>query len=141
VGGSAGDALLPSAGGGQGDCDPETNTLYIFSNTNVSALGLVPGDPKRNSDMSLVQGVARDPKAPPPAAGAGGGGGEGGGGVNVQGLPLIKPPYGRITALDLNKGELAWTIAHGETPDNVRNHPALKGVTVPRTAGRDASAS
>jgi quinoprotein glucose dehydrogenase len=51
----------------------------------------------------------------------------------VQGLPLVKPPYGRITALDLNKGELVWQIAHGETPDNIRNHPALKGLKIPRT--------
>jgi quinoprotein glucose dehydrogenase len=65
--------------------------------------------------------------------GGGGGGGEGGGGPNVQGLPLIKPPYGRITALDMNKGTLAWQIAHGETPDNIKNHPALKGLTIPRT--------
>ena len=53
--------------------------------------------------------------------------------LTVQGLPLIKPPYGRITALDLNKGELVWQIAHGETPDNIKNHPALKGLTIPRT--------
>jgi quinoprotein glucose dehydrogenase len=53
--------------------------------------------------------------------------------LNVQGLPLVKPPYGRITALDLNKGELVWQIAHGDTPDNVKNHPALKGLTIPRT--------
>jgi quinoprotein glucose dehydrogenase len=66
--------------------------------------------------------------------GRGGGGGEGGGGgPNVQGLPIIKPPYGRITALDMNKGTLVWQIAHGETPDNIKNHPALKGVTIPRT--------
>jgi quinoprotein glucose dehydrogenase len=45
----------------------------------------------------------------------------------------VKPPYGRITALDLNKGEMVWQIAHGETPDNIRNHPALKGVSIPRT--------
>jgi len=65
---------------------------------------------------------------------AGGGGGEGGGGgPNVQGLPIIKPPYGRITALDMNKGTLVWQIPHGETPDNIRNHPALKGLTIPRT--------
>ena len=53
--------------------------------------------------------------------------------LTVQGLPLIKPPYGRITAIDLNKGEIVWQVAHGETPDNVRNHPALKGLNIPRT--------
>ena len=46
---------------------------------------------------------------------------------------MIKPPYGSISAIDLNKGEILWQIAHGETPDNVRNHPALKGLTIPRT--------
>jgi quinoprotein glucose dehydrogenase len=51
----------------------------------------------------------------------------------VDGLPLLKPPYGRITAIDLTKGDLKWQIAHGETPDNVRNHPALKGLKIPRT--------
>jgi quinoprotein glucose dehydrogenase len=72
--------------------------------------------------------------APVQAAGGGrGGGGEGGGGLTVQGLPLVKPPYGRITALDMNKGTLVWQIAHGETPDNIKNHAALKGVTIPRT--------
>ena len=53
--------------------------------------------------------------------------------MSVQGLPLNKPPYGRITAIDMNKGELAWTIAHGDTPDNIKNHPALKGLNIPRT--------
>ncbi len=57
----------------------------------------------------------------------------GGGTPNVQGLPLFKPPYGSIVAINLDKGEIAWSVAHGETPDNVRNHPALKGVTIPRT--------
>ena len=71
--------------------------------------------------------------APIPAGGGGGRGGEGGGNIAVQGLPLIKPPYGRITALDMNKGTLAWQIAHGDTPDNVKNHAALKGLTIPRT--------
>ena len=54
-------------------------------------------------------------------------------GLTVQGLPLVKPPYGRISAIDLNRGEILWQVAHGETPDNVRNHPALKGLTIPRT--------
>src|SRR5262249_34405070 len=66
------------------------------------------------------------------AAGAAGGG-EGGGGLTVGGLPLLKPPYARISAIDLNKGEILWFIAHGETADNVRNNPALKGLTIPRT--------
>jgi quinoprotein glucose dehydrogenase len=80
------------------------------------------------------RGGLTDAGAPVPAAGGGrGGGGEGGGGLSIQGLPITKPPYGRITALDMNKGTLAWQIAHGETPDNIKNHPALKGLTIPRT--------
>ena len=51
----------------------------------------------------------------------------------MRGLPLVKPPYGRITALDLNKGDLVWQVAHGDTADNIKNHPALKGLTIPRT--------
>ena len=60
-------------------------------------------------------------------------GGEGGATLTVSGLPLLKPPYGRITAYDMDKGEIAWQVAHGETPDVVRNNPALKGLTIPRT--------
>jgi len=64
---------------------------------------------------------------------AGGGGGEGGGaGLTVSGLPIIKPPYGRITALDLNQGTMVWQIAHGDTADNIKNNPALKGINLPR---------
>ena len=51
----------------------------------------------------------------------------------MQGLPLIKPPWGRITAIDLDRGEIVWQIPHGETADNVRNHPALQGLNIPRT--------
>jgi quinoprotein glucose dehydrogenase len=46
---------------------------------------------------------------------------------------LLKPPYGRITAIDLDKATFVWQIAHGETPDAVRNNPALRGMTIPRT--------
>ena len=54
----------------------------------------------------------------------------------IQGMPIFKPPYGRITAYDMNKGEILWQIAHGETPDVVRNNPALKGVKIPRTGSQ-----
>lgn len=53
--------------------------------------------------------------------------------MSVRGLPLLKPPYGRITAINLDKGEITWQVAHGETPDNVKNNPALKGLNIPRT--------
>jgi quinoprotein glucose dehydrogenase len=52
---------------------------------------------------------------------------------SVQGLRLMKPPYGRITAYDMNKGTIAWQIPNGDTPDYVKNHAALKGVTIPKT--------
>ncbi|PYR02503.1 MAG: hypothetical protein DMF97_04585 [Acidobacteria bacterium] len=51
----------------------------------------------------------------------------------VQGLPMIKPPYGLLAAIDLDRGELKWQTPHGDTPDAVRNHPALRGLNIPRT--------
>jgi quinoprotein glucose dehydrogenase len=46
---------------------------------------------------------------------------------------LLKPPYGSITAIDMSRGEILWKVAHGETPDDIRNHPLLKGLNIPRT--------
>jgi quinoprotein glucose dehydrogenase len=72
----------------------------------------------------------------PPAAGRGGGRGGGGGeggGLNVQGLSILKPPYGVLAAMDLDKGAIKWRVPHGETPDAVRNSPLLKSMTIPRT--------
>ena len=137
--------VSPGAQGGTnwpgGAYDPETHIAYVFSQTAIATLGLIPpGDPKV-SDMDYVAGTAgsapqpvRPMGAPPIAGGGRGRGGEGGfRTLTVRGLPLLKPPYGRITAIDLNKGEFVWQIAHGETPDNVRNNPALKGLNIPRT--------
>jgi quinoprotein glucose dehydrogenase len=90
--------------------------------------GLVPGDPSR-TEFAWVSGSAEP---------AGTGGRGGGGGLRVQGLPLVKPPWGSIVAIDMNQGEILWKIANAETPDNVRNHPALKGLNIPRT-GRSAN--
>jgi quinoprotein glucose dehydrogenase len=50
-----------------------------------------------------------------------------------QGLPIHKPPYGRITAIDMNTGEHLWWIPNGDTPERIRNHPALQGVDLPNT--------
>jgi quinoprotein glucose dehydrogenase len=151
--------VLAAASGGTnwpgGSFDPETNILYVNSQKALSQLGLVPPrDPTKN-DLAYVMGNALTgarttagagsvagggqavlPGAPaassgaPPAAEGGGGGAPG---LNVRGLPIMKPPYGQISAIDLGKGEIIWQIAHGETPDTVRNHPDLKGLNIPRT--------
>jgi len=102
----------------------------------------VPGDPKLSGDFGWIQGNAATGARTSAGAGADAGADRApatpaaenaGGGLTVQGLPLVKPPYGRISAIDLNKGDILWQIAHGETPDNIRNHPALKGLNIPRT--------
>ena len=58
--------------------------------------------------------------------------------LNVQGLSIVKPPYGVLAAIDLNKGDLLWQVPHGDTPDVVRNHPLLKGLTIPKTGQNGA---
>ena len=58
--------------------------------------------------------------------------------LTVQGLPLLKPPYGTISAIDMDRGEILWQIPHGRTPDRIRNHPALAGLDLPPT-GQPAS--
>jgi glucose dehydrogenase len=55
--------------------------------------------------------------------------------LSVKGLPILKPPYSRITALDLNKGEFAWVVPLGTTPERVSQNPALQGVQLPNTGG------
>jgi quinoprotein glucose dehydrogenase len=137
-----------------GSYDPETHVAYVYSTGAIGSMGLVP-PPPGFSDMRYISGNALSGArltggsgssagggrsvagggggATAPAAAAEGAGGDVGGGLTVRGLPLGKPPYGRITAIDLDKGEIKWQIAHGETPDNVKNHPALKGLDIPRT--------
>ena len=131
-----------------GSYDPETHVAYIYSQSGASPLGLVP-PPDNMSDMNYIQGDARSGARRTGGSGSAAGGGrtgdasgadsaapaaEGaGGGLSVRGLSLLKPPYARISAIDLNKGEIRWQIAHGETADNVKNNPALKGLTIPRT--------
>jgi quinoprotein glucose dehydrogenase len=51
----------------------------------------------------------------------------------LNGLPIVKPPYGVVAAIDLNQGVLKFQVPHGDTPDAVRNNPLLKGVQIPKT--------
>ena len=74
----------------------------------------------------------------PGGASTGAPGGAGGaaqtfGGLTVDGLSILKPPYGTIAAVNLDRGDITWRVPHGDTPDNVRNHPALKGLNIPKT--------
>jgi quinoprotein glucose dehydrogenase len=144
AGGPLATLSLASAGGGTnwagGSFDPESRIAYVFSQRSISSLGLVPPDPGQ-SDMNYVQGTATE--GPRRSGGAGADAGADSpvaaaqaapaAGLLIQGLPLVKPPYGSISAIDLDRGEILWQIPHGDTPDNIRNHPALKGVNVPRT--------
>ena len=146
--GPLGTLTLGTASGGTnwpgGSYDPETHIAYIYAcNACVEPIGLVPS-PKEVSDMRYIAGVAgqevtvlrgpgenagADSPMPPKKRSSGGGFVR----LNVDDLPLIKPPYGTITAINLDEGKIVWKIAHGETPDVVRNHPALKGLNIPRT--------
>jgi glucose dehydrogenase len=154
AGGPLATLTLGTASGGTnwpgGSYDPETHTAYLYAcNACLTPIGLVR-PPKELSDMDFVAGTAgqevRMRTGPGENAGAdsvvaraaapagrGGGGGGGYGGLSVQGLPLIKPPYATISAINLDRGDIVWQIAHGETPDAIRNHPTLKGLTIPRT--------
>jgi quinoprotein glucose dehydrogenase len=117
-----------------GSYDPESHVLYVYSQSQVAALGLVPPPAGAAPDVRFHQGTVLSGARR--AGGSGSATGAAGGAVTsleVQGLPIIKPPYGRISAIDLDRGDILWQIAHGETPERVKNHPLLKGLNVPRT--------
>jgi quinoprotein glucose dehydrogenase len=113
-----GTIVAPGLGGGAnwpgGAADPETGFVYVGSTTTPGVIGLTP-----NTDQK-ASGVDTDYTF-------------GGGLPTIQGLRLMKPPYGRITAYNMNKGEIAWQIPNGDTPPAVKNNPALKGLTIPKT--------
>jgi quinoprotein glucose dehydrogenase len=129
-----------------GSYDPESHLLFVSSCSScVVPMGLVPA-PKEVSDMGYISGTAgQPPRARKGGTGAGAGADAAPAaapvaavpgarvGTTVQGLPMIKPPYGRLTAIDLDKGEIKWQIPFGPTPDVVRNSPALKGIELPPT--------
>jgi quinoprotein glucose dehydrogenase len=114
--------MLPSQAGGTnwagGSLDPDTGIAYLYTYTQVVSLGLIT-DAER-SDMDFIRGRASEVSAAQAS-------------LSIDGIPIIKPPWGRITAIDLNLGEILWQVPHGETPDNIRNHPRLEGLDIPRT--------
>ena len=102
--------------------DPETAILYVASTKGCSAPLLVPGPEADVDDPNPIGRTVMEWVSVGP-----------GGVGRVQGLPIYKPPYGRITAIDLNTGEHLWWIPNGDTPENIRNHRALEGVDLPNT--------
>lgn len=132
--GKLGSLILPNHTGGAnwpgGALDPETGILYVSSAINPDNLGLTVADPKR-SDMGYLAGSGRAPsKAGDPSGGMprfNMNEGAARPDIGPRGLPLIKPPWGRITAINLNTGDDVWMIANGDTPQAVKENPAVKG--------------
>jgi quinoprotein glucose dehydrogenase len=119
--GLLGTIVMPSTDGGMswagGSYDPETSIAYIPSHTHARSVAVRHNRDVPNVRYDLAVGSDAPSRGP----------------ITVDGIPLVKPPWARITAIDLNTGEIVWQVPHGETPDQVRNHPALKGVGIPRT--------
>ena len=108
--------------------DPETGILYVTSLSGCTTRALVPGEEADLRYMTDSGTTTTGTTVAQYAVGAGGGSPRG-----PSGLPLFKPPYSRITAIDLNTGEHLWMIPVGETPDRIKNNPALAGIDVGNT--------
>ncbi len=111
-----GTLMLPDAVGGAnwqgGVFDPETGVLYISSSTVIRPMSLESAPKISDMDYVAYMGSAR---------------------IGPYGLPLVKPPYGRITAIDLNTGNHKWMMPNADTPSWVKDIPALKNIDIPRT--------
>jgi quinoprotein glucose dehydrogenase len=127
--GTWGTLTAPNLTGGTnwpgGGADPETGIVYVYSKTQPDVMTELKNDDTNLSDFAYIN-VRGMPKAPKR-------GDHTYGNLTVEGLPLLKPPYGRITAIDLKSGSHAWQVPHGETPDLIRNHPKLKGMKLAKT--------
>jgi quinoprotein glucose dehydrogenase len=134
-----------------GGFDPETNTFYSQASNSSLTTGSIVEPPPGFSDIRYVSGVkgrefrevegpgfgdaadAPRRETPRPAPGASPSPAPAFRGIGPRGLPIIKPPYGVLSAIQLDRGELLWQVPHGDTPDSIRNHPALKGLNIPKT--------
>ncbi|HMB74463.1 MAG TPA: PQQ-binding-like beta-propeller repeat protein, partial [Gammaproteobacteria bacterium] len=103
-----------------GAYDPESRIVYVTASVGVNSMTIC----RYSEGAPMPRGICLGPDA-----------GMFGGlrSVDVQGLPLLKPPYGTIAAIDLNRGEVLWEIPNGSTPEEIANHPALEGVEIGRT--------
>jgi quinoprotein glucose dehydrogenase len=146
LGNASGGTNWPGAG-----ADPETGIVYAQANMSAVAPESVAPPPAGFSDLPYQAGVVGQPfrlreaagtgtyadvRQARPAAPAAAPAAPAQPVVSyttVEGLPLVKPPYGVLAAIDLMRGELKWQVPHGDTPDVVRNHPKLKGLTIPKT--------
>ena len=109
--------------------DPETGILYVTSQKGCGSRIMVPGA-ERDAREDAPTGTTISKFAVGGFAGV----------RRVRGLPLFKPPYSRITAIDMNTGEHLWWIPVGDTPDRVLEHEALEGMDIPNTGtGRQAA--
>src|SRR3954454_16171072 len=131
VAGTAGQPFVEREGPGFGSAADAPQRAGRGGEGGRGAAGAAPaaaaarGGAPTETTTAGTPATAGAPPAPPQ--------GGGGGGLVVQGLPLLKPPYSLLNAIDLDKGELKWQVPHGDTPDAVRNHPALKGMNIPKT--------
>ena len=103
---------LALAGGGTnwagGSYDPESHTVYTYSQTNPLTIGgIIPNPDHKMGEFDYVHVNMPSPPGVRVCD------------LTVDGLPLIKPPYGRITAYDMNRGDIAWQVANGDTPPNL----------------------
>jgi quinoprotein glucose dehydrogenase len=120
--GTMGTLTAPSAVGGVnwpgGAVDPVDDVLYATVQTSLFRAQVAQGSPKTGV---LYHDTRGQPTGPPPTA---------------FGLPLIKPPYGRVVAIDLKTGERLWMVPHGSTPESIKKNPKLQGVEIPNTGAQ-----
>jgi len=110
---------------GPPSADPESGVLYIPTLRGCRSENIVPGSEMDEPDDPMTTGKTITDWV---VANRGDFMGRG-----PQGLPILKPPYSEIVAIDMNTGDHIWAIPNGDTPDRIKNHPALQGVEIPKT--------
>ena len=137
-----------------GGYDPETHTVYAPAGNSPGGSRSVAPGPEGHSDIRYLLGTVGAPFRMAYAAGTGQNpdaagrgareivtprGGQRAPGTAIDGLPIVKPPYGILAAIDLDRGEIKFQVPHGDTPDYIRNHPVLRGMEIPKTGQRGTS--